>query len=150
MDLADLAQFTRGDARRRRWLAAHASGAAQSLGETFVRVALREAGFAVEPQGRVIGVGAVDLLVEGRLVVEVDGYSYHRDAKSFAIDRARDRLLLRRDVPVMRFPHAEVVSDLSGAVLEVAETLWRRGINSRKFPTFESATRRHVPNPWWR
>ncbi len=39
------------------------------------------------------GVGEVDLVVEGWVVVELDGYIYHCDEYQFGLDRWRDRRL---------------------------------------------------------
>jgi very-short-patch-repair endonuclease len=57
-------------------------GRAESGVESLVRVALRDAGLALEPQVWIPGVGRVDLLVEGRVIVEVDGRAWHRDQQS--------------------------------------------------------------------
>lgn len=40
------------------------AGRSQSIPETCARIALRAAGFSLEPQVLIAGVGAVDLLVE--------------------------------------------------------------------------------------
>ncbi|HEU4975900.1 MAG TPA: type IV toxin-antitoxin system AbiEi family antitoxin domain-containing protein [Baekduia sp.] len=46
---------------------------------------------------------------EQRLVVEVDGWTWHRTREAFAADRARDRQLLREGFRVARFPAMEVL-----------------------------------------
>ncbi|WP_152650535.1 endonuclease domain-containing protein [Demequina aurantiaca] len=101
-----IAEFAR---ERREWLVAHADGRAESPLETLVRVDLVEAGFAVQPQRFVDGVGRVDLLVEGQLVVETDGRRHHDDPHAFQRDRERDRMLLRCGFRVMRFTYADLV-----------------------------------------
>jgi very-short-patch-repair endonuclease len=45
-----------------------------------------------------------------RLVVEVDGYTYHRDRRAFTNDRVRDREALRRGHRTARFTAVEIVS----------------------------------------
>jgi very-short-patch-repair endonuclease len=45
-----------------------------------------------------------------RLIVEVDGYAYHRGRTAFRRDRARDREALRRGCRTVRFTAAEVLS----------------------------------------
>ena len=45
-----------------------------------------------------------------RLIVEVDGYAYHRDRRAFTNDRARDREALRRGHRTARFTATEIVS----------------------------------------
>ena len=68
------------------------------------------AGLRVEPQVFVAGVGWVDLVVEGRVVVEVDGFAYHADAKQFALDRRRDAALVAMGYRVLRFTWVDVVT----------------------------------------
>lgn len=117
---------------RRAWLVAFADARAESPLETLVRVALAEAGLRVHPQRFIEGVGRVDLVVEGALVVETDGREHHDDPRAFQRDRERDRRLTRLGFKVLRFTYA----DLMGAkrvnvVDEVQETL-RRGSSRRR------------------
>ena len=46
---------------------------AESMLETLARTYFRQAGISVETQVHIDGVGYVDLLLEGRLIVELDG-----------------------------------------------------------------------------
>jgi very-short-patch-repair endonuclease len=80
-----------------------------SSGETVARVTLQEAGLDVEPQVFVSGVGWVDLLVEARVVVEIDGFSYHSDRTQFAKDRRRDARLTAMGYLVVRFTWFDAV-----------------------------------------
>lgn len=78
--LAEAAARTRGvpGAARVRSLPAHASGLAESPGESLLRLRLRRMGLAVAEQvvlADVQGCPRVDFLVEGLLVVEFDGRS---------------------------------------------------------------------------
>ena len=116
----DLAHFEQRDVRRRAWLRRTASGAAESPFETVARVALVTGGLAVKEQVIVSGVGRVDFVVEDTVVVEVDGWEFHRDRDAFERDRARDRLLLARGMPVMRFTARDLRSDSHGVVTQVA------------------------------
>jgi very-short-patch-repair endonuclease len=54
-------------------------------------------------------VGWVDLLVEGRLVVEIDGYAYHSSPQQFADDRRRDAALAAMGSQVLRFTWVDAV-----------------------------------------
>lgn len=58
--------------------------------ETIVRTLLRARGLHVEALAAVKRVGEVDLLVEGRLLIELDGREFHEDDDAFERDRARD------------------------------------------------------------
>lgn len=109
LDLVVAELFGRG-ARAARAVVAMADGRSQSSGESVARVSLVRAGLQVEPQVFIADVGWVDLLVEGRVVVEVDGFAYHADAKQFAIDRRRDATLVSMGYRVLRFTWVDVVT----------------------------------------
>lgn len=87
-----------------------ADGRAESSGETVARIVIEDAGLQVEPQVYIRDVGRVDLLVEGRLVVEVDGFAYHSDRQRFAADRRRDAALQAMGYRVLRFTWVDVVT----------------------------------------
>lgn len=80
-----------------------------SSGETVARLTIEDAGLRVEPQVLIPGVGWVDLLVEGRVVVEIDGYAYHSDPAQFALDRRRDAALVALGYTVLRFTWVDAV-----------------------------------------
>lgn len=119
--------LTRGTEQRRSRVIGAIDGRAQSPLETVARVALREAGFSVTPQVLLPGVGRVDLLVEGRVVVETDGYAFHHDREQFARDRKRDRALELSGYAVLRYTSADVLQSASGVVDDVIGVMWRRG-----------------------
>ena len=79
------------------------SSRARSPLETLARVQLRGAGLDVVDGVEIGGVGEVDLLVAGWLVVELDGYEYHSDMWAFDHDRSRDRELARLGYTSIRF-----------------------------------------------
>ena len=58
--------------------------------ETIVRLMLRQLGCRVELQVRIDGVGRVDLLVDGWLIVECDSRAFHSDWEQHRRDRRRD------------------------------------------------------------
>ena len=60
---------------------------------------------------------------EHRLVVEVDGWNYHRSKRSFEEDRRRDRKLLRARWRVARFTGDHVNGDPDGVAEELSELL---------------------------
>jgi very-short-patch-repair endonuclease len=61
--------------------------------ETIARVLLRVHGLDVQTQVYLDGVGRVDLLVEGVLVVELDGFEHHSDRAHYRNDRRRANAL---------------------------------------------------------
>lgn len=84
-------------------------GRAQSGAESLVRVRLRRRGLRVEIQARIDRVGSVDLIVEGRLVIETDGREFHDDCDRFVEDRRRDRELAGQRYRVLRFTQQQVL-----------------------------------------
>lgn len=147
---SELSQLTSGTMRRRQWLRRRVRVGVQSLGETYARIALQEAGLDVVPQVCLPGVGTVDLVVEGRLVVEIDGYTYHSGQAQFANDRERDRSVNLMGLTPVRFTHADAVERLPELVEEVKGVLWRVGGSP---PTLRTRMARAARDPtpmWWR
>ena len=60
---------------------------------------------------------------EHRLVVEVDGWDFHRSKPSFADDRRRDRLLIRAGWRTARFTADEVLYSPEAVAAELSELL---------------------------
>jgi very-short-patch-repair endonuclease len=72
---------------------------------------MRHRDVVVEPQKQV-GPYRVDFLIEDQLVVEIDGYLYHRASRDQLIrDYKRDRYFGARGYTVMRFSGYEVWDD---------------------------------------
>jgi very-short-patch-repair endonuclease len=91
--------------------------------ETYLADEFRRLGIAFVQQVPFARVGFVDFLVEGRLVVEVDGFGFHSGRAEFRRDRARDRLMLRNGFPTLRIPADEVLADAPAAAREVIAAL---------------------------
>ncbi|NUP75252.1 MAG: type IV toxin-antitoxin system AbiEi family antitoxin domain-containing protein [Sinomonas sp.] len=94
--------------------------------ETLARTHLRRAGFHVESQVEIDGIGWVDQLVEGWLVLELDGKTHEERAQRDK-DRRRDRAAQLRGHPVFRYGYADIVHRPEAFVAEVARML--------RFPT---------------
>lgn len=60
---------------------------------------------------------------EHRLIVEVDGWRFHRSRRAFVTDRARDRAALKTGWRVARFPAVEVLRDQETVAEELAQLL---------------------------
>ncbi|MDR1545841.1 MAG: DUF559 domain-containing protein [Deltaproteobacteria bacterium] len=83
---------------------------------------------------------------EGGLVVEVDGFVYHRKHKNFVQDRWRDYLLTVGGCTVLRLTHEEVSLDVDLAVEKVAKLV--ELICRRQSLKIESLSRRReTPKP---
>ncbi len=118
---AAVGHLGRGDPRAR--LAAHADARSDSLLESVVRVELRLRGLPVRVQVAHEGVGRVDLLVGGWLVVELDGFAFHADRAGFREDRRRDVELARRGRVVLRFTYEDVLRRRERLVDAVVDVL---------------------------
>lgn len=76
--------------RRYLVLRAHLDRRAESGPETLMRLLLRQLGCHVQVQVTIDGVGRVDLVVDGWLIIECDSEEYHADWESQKRDRRRD------------------------------------------------------------
>jgi very-short-patch-repair endonuclease len=123
LTVGELCRLRRGGNTRTEWLVRHADGRAESVLETLARVALVSARLPVECQVVIEGVGRVDLLVAGRVIVELDGWEHHGTASAFAADRRRDREAVARGFRVLRFTYSDVVGDPDGLVAAVRAAL---------------------------
>lgn len=66
------------------------------------RYLLEEAGLTVELQVQIPGMGHLDLLVDGLLGIEADGYAYHSSREAYREDRRRWNVTIVRGVPTLR------------------------------------------------
>lgn len=94
---------------------------AESMLETLARTCFRQAGISVEAQVYINGVGQVDLLLEGWLVVELDG-RHHGDWTQVKKDQRRNNRSVVQGYTVLRYYYADVVyapEQMLGEVLTV-------------------------------
>ncbi|TFB52476.1 endonuclease domain-containing protein [Cryobacterium tagatosivorans] len=96
--------------RRLRRLRRRVNGRADSGLETLLRLAAEDQGWRVEVQVRISGVGRVDVLIDGWLVIELDGGQWHDDEQSRDVDRRRDAELVLRGYRWHRFRHDQVLN----------------------------------------
>ena len=95
---------------------------AESLLETLARTYFRQAGIRVETQVHIDGVGSVDLLLEGKLIVELDG-RHHGDWAQVKKDQRRNNRSVVQGYAVLRYYYADVVYDPAAMVAEVLTVL---------------------------
>ncbi len=91
---------------RKRGLRYHVDGRAESGTETLVRLIARALGGQVEVQVFIAGVGRVDIVVDGWLVIECDSREFHEGWKAQLEDRRRDLALAALGYTTIR-PAAE-------------------------------------------
>ena len=75
-----------GSARRR---LAKADGISESVPEISARLLFESAGLEFRRQVEIEGVGRVDFLIDGWLIVEVNGYAFHSSREDWRKDMAR-------------------------------------------------------------
>lgn len=111
--------------RRYRVLRALIDAAAEAGTETIMRLLLRKLGCRVETQVRIPGVGRVDLLVDGWLIVECDSEAHHSSWKQQKQDLRRDCAAARRGYVTLR-PIAEDILWHREVVVAAVRGLLRR------------------------
>ncbi len=82
---------------------------AESGPETLVRLMLRTLGCTVEPQVEFDGIGRVDHVVDGWLVVECDSKQFHATWEQQVKDRERDLALASLGFATIRFTAAQIM-----------------------------------------
>lgn len=98
--------------RRVRRLRKRVNRKADSGLETIIRLACEAAGWRVDVQVYVIGVGRVDLLIDGWLVIELDGSQWHDNDHSRDDDGRRDAELTLLGFRYHRFRYRQVMREL--------------------------------------
>lgn len=98
---------------------------AGSLLETLARVLFRDVGIRTETQVWIEGIGTVDFLLEGFLIVELDGLAFHLEPRQFKKDRRRDNEAIRQGMLVLRFFYDDVVYSPENMLRHVREVLLR-------------------------
>lgn len=111
--------------RRLRRLRALIDARAESGPETFVRLMLRALGRSVDLQVAIHGVGRVDLLVDGWLIVECDSRAHHSDPATRRRDRLRDLEAARQGYVTLRLD-AEDILWRSEVVIDALKALTLR------------------------
>jgi very-short-patch-repair endonuclease len=93
--------------------------------ETLARLRLRRRNLRVRTQVR-IGSARVDLIVGDRLVIELDGRSWHDRPGDFENDRKRDRTLVAAGYLVLRASYSQVMTEWSVIEEQILQII-RRG-----------------------
>jgi very-short-patch-repair endonuclease len=110
--------------RRLRVLRKHLDAAAESGAESLMRLILRRLGCRVQSQVEIRGVGRVDFLVDGWLIVECDSEAHHAGWEKQKEDRRRDQAAAARGFVTYR-PIAEDIFWHADAVIRAVTGLRR-------------------------
>ena len=109
IQLADLAEVFSALPPRFTVLRALVDGRAQSGPETLVRLMARSLGCRVDLQVQFDGVGRVDLVLDGWLVVECDSKEFHESWRQQVKDRNRDLALAALGYATLRLTAAQIM-----------------------------------------
>ncbi|MFE6997481.1 type IV toxin-antitoxin system AbiEi family antitoxin domain-containing protein [Microbacterium sp. NPDC057659] len=96
---------------RMRWLLDFARGDADSGLESLVRLRLHRSGISLRRQISIRGVGEVDFVYGGWLIIECDGRDNHEREKERHKDLMRDAAAAARGYETLRFDYAMIVHD---------------------------------------
>ncbi|MGO1769894.1 MAG: hypothetical protein ACTHZX_08055 [Microbacterium sp.] len=102
----------------------HVDGRAESGPETFARLLARTLGISVQPQVQIDGVGRVDLVVDGWIVIECDSRAFHGGWEQQERDRLRDLSCAERGYVTIR-PTARQIYETPGVLREALVGLLR-------------------------
>jgi very-short-patch-repair endonuclease len=97
-----------------------ASRLADSPLETVLRVILEILGCAYSEQKSIRGVGAVDFLVEGWLLLEGDGFEFHSGRDDYRRDRRRGNAAAERGLVPLRFSYEDLRFRPGGVLEQIA------------------------------
>jgi very-short-patch-repair endonuclease len=102
-------------------------GTADSAIEVVARLLFRDAGIYTETQVELPGIGLVDFLLEGFLIVELDGSS-HFEAHQVRKDRRRNNASTLTGYAVLRYGYQDIVHYPQKVIYEVWQVLRGRVI----------------------
>jgi very-short-patch-repair endonuclease len=91
--------------------------------ETIFRLAAIAVGWHVQVQVDIPGIGLVDHLIDGWLIVETDGDEFHSSRQQRAKDRSRDAAAVRKGMRSHRFGYEQIMNDLDECIEVVADIL---------------------------
>ena len=107
------------------WLVDLARSDADSGLESLLRLRLHLLGLRLDRQVDIAGVGRVDFVIAGRLILEADGDENHGADTLRHRDRARDAAASRLGYETLRFDYAQIVHDWPTVQAAIAGALRR-------------------------
>lgn len=115
-----------GSARARR-VARLADPRCESVLETVLRTLLMDMRVSFELQVSIPGVGRVDALVDGWLVIEADGFDHHRSRVDYREDRRRANALAAGGYVLVRLSYEDLVHHPERTRRLLAQVIARQG-----------------------
>lgn len=110
-----------------RWVLRHADSRAESPLESQLRAVLIDAGVpGIDLQVAIAGVGRVDMVIGGWLVIEADGFENHSDRDAYRNDRRRLDAQLAAGLVTLWFSFEDVTGDPDRVAQTVLDVIERR------------------------
>lgn len=98
---------------------------AESPLEVIARELFRAAGLRVETQVEIRGLGRVDMVIEGCLIVELDGMEFHWTREAFRKDRRRNNHGVLCGLPTLRYVYEDVMFRPQSVLAQVISAVRR-------------------------
>jgi very-short-patch-repair endonuclease len=120
---AELTAKYYGNARRRLAMADHLS---ESVPEISARLLFEKAGLRFRRQVQISGVGRVDFLIDGWLIVEINGFQFHGSREAWRRDMSRSNVAQTQGHAVLSYA-PEQIWNSPGLVLQEIRAVLERG-----------------------
>ncbi|MBO1267869.1 endonuclease domain-containing protein [Arthrobacter cavernae] len=113
-----------GMARKR---LAKADGLSESVPEISARLLFESAGLTFRRQVQVPDVGRVDFLIDGWLIVEINGFQFHSSRAAWRKDMGRSNIAQTHGHAVLSYAPEQIWNSPDGVLAEIRAVLDRRG-----------------------
>jgi very-short-patch-repair endonuclease len=111
-----------GPARKR---LAKADGLSESVPEISARLLFESAGLPFRRQVQVAGVGRVDFLIAGWLIVEVNGFQFHSSRSAWRKDMGRSNIAQTHGYAVLGYAPEQIWNSPDKVLQEISAVLQR-------------------------
>ncbi|GAA3308521.1 MULTISPECIES: endonuclease domain-containing protein [Arthrobacter] len=104
---------------------AKADGLSESVPEISARLLFESAGFKFRRQVQIACVGRVDFLIEGWLVVEINGFQFHGSREAWRRDMSRSNVAQTQGYAVLSYPPEQIWNNPDAVLREIRAMLER-------------------------
>lgn len=111
---------------------------AESIVEVDAQHLFRANGIAFDAQVQIPGIGRVDFLIEGFLIVEVDGYAFHSTRDALRKDLSRNNASTIKGYRVLRYPPEVIWYEPERVLAEIRAVLARPRVDVSSAPILPS------------
>jgi very-short-patch-repair endonuclease len=119
---AELTAKYYGPARKR---LAKADGLSESVPEISARLLFESAGLRFDRQAQIAGVGRVDFLIDGWLIVEINGFQFHSSRAAWRKDMSRSNIAQTQAYAVLSYAPEQIWNSPDMVLKEIHAVLKR-------------------------